>query len=122
MLGVKVIEAKNLKAADGDKSDPYCVLKVADNEKKTKVIDCTLNPIWNQTFYFDIKSYSTNELLIKIFDKDKLSKDDLLFQWIIPINKLQCGIVEDKWYDSLHLITHLMYLKDEYISKRCKSL
>ena len=109
MLVVKVIEEKNITAADGDTSDPYCVLKVAEMEKKTKIIDCTLNPIWNQIFFFDIKSYSTNELLIKIFDKDKLSKDDLLFQWIIPINKLQCGIVEDKWYDSLHLITHLMY-------------
>ena len=109
MLAVKVIEAHNLKAADGNTSDPYCVLKVAGIEKKTRVIDCTLNPIWKQTFYFDISSYSTNELLIKIFDKDKLSKDDLLYQITLPINKLQCGIVEDKWHGSLHLVTHLMY-------------
>ena len=60
MLGVKVIEAKNLKAPDGDTNDPYCVLKIANDEKKTKIIDCTLNPIWNQIFSFYIKIYSTN--------------------------------------------------------------
>ena len=109
MLAVKVVEAKNLIIADENSSDPYCVLKINGIEKKTRVIDCTLNPIWNQTFYFDISSYSTNELSIKIFDKDKLSKDDLLFQLTIPINKFQCGIVEDKWYSSIHLITHLVY-------------
>ena len=58
MLAVKVVEAKNLKIADGNSSDPYCVLKINGIEKKTRVIDCTLNPIWNQTFYFDISSYS----------------------------------------------------------------
>ena len=109
MLAVKVVEAKNLKKADENSSDPYCVLKINGIEKKTRVIDCTLNPIWNHTFYFDISSYSTNELSIKIFDKDKLSKDDLLFQLTIPINKFQCGIVEDKWYSSIHLITYLVY-------------
>ena len=108
MLAVKVVEASNLVKTDADSSDPYCVLKIAGIEKKTKVIDCTVNPIWNQTFYFDIPSYSTNELLIKVFDKDKLSKDDLLLQYILPINKMQCGLVEDKWHGSLHLITHLM--------------
>ena len=108
MLAVKVIEAHNLPIADKNSSDPYCVLKIAGTEKKTKVIDCTLNPIWNQTFYFELPSYSSNELLIKIFDKDKLSKDDLLFQYILPIKEIKCGIVEDKWYDSIHLITHLI--------------
>ena len=108
-LAIKVVEAKNLTAADkDDSSDPYCILRFNDNEKKTRVIDSTLNPVWNQYFYFNITSYSTNELSIKIFDKDKLSKDDLLYEKIIPLKNLKCGIVEDKWYDSLHLITHIM--------------
>ena len=108
MLAIKVVEAKNLKVADVNSSDPYCVLKLNGIEKKTRVIGSNLNPIWNQYFYFNISSYSTNELSIKIFDKDKLSKDDLLYEINIPIKTLQCGVVEDKWYSSLHLITHLV--------------
>ena len=108
MLAVKVVEAKNLKAADVNSSDPYCVLKLNGVEKKTRVIGSNLNPIWNQFFYFNITSFSTNELSIKIFDKDKLSKDDLLFELNIPINNLKYGEVEDKWYSSLHLITHIV--------------
>ena len=108
ILAVKVVEAINLKAADINTSDPYCILKLNNIEKKTRVIDSTLNPKWNQYFYFDITSFSTNELSIKIFDKDKLSKDDLLFELNIPIKNLKCGEVEDKWYSSLHLITHIM--------------
>ena len=104
MLAVKVVEAKYLKPVDRNNCDPYCVLNINGIKKKTRVIDCTINPIWNHTFYFDISSYSTNELSIKIFDKDKLSKDDLLFQLTIPVNKFQCGIVEDKWYSSIHLL------------------
>ena len=107
-LAIKVVEAKNLRAADINTSDPYCVLKFNGIEKKTKVIDSTLNPIWNQFFYFNITSFLSNELSIKIFDKDKLSKDDLLDEITIPIQNLQCGIVEDKWYGSLHLITHIL--------------
>ena len=108
LLAVKVVEAKNLKSADSNSSDPYCVLKLNGIEKKTRVIDCNLNPIWNQYFYFNISSFSTNELSIQIFDKDKLSKDDLLYELNIPIRNLQCGVVEDKWYSSLHLITHIV--------------
>ena len=108
MLAIKVVEAKNLKAAELNSSDPYCVLKLNGIEKKTKVICSNLNLIWNQYFYFFISSYSTNELSIKIFDKDKLSKDDLLYKINIPIKTLQYREVEDKWYSSLHLITHLV--------------
>ena len=108
MLGIKVVEAKNLKIGDFNSSDPYCIIKIAGVEKRTRVIDSNLNPVWNQTFYFDVTSYSTNELSFKIYDKDKLKKDDLLYELNIPIKKLPCGVVEDKWYDCVHLITHLM--------------
>ena len=108
MIAIKVVEAKNLRAADINTSDPYCILTMNGIEKRTRVIDSTLNPIWNQYFYFNITSFATNELSIKIFDKDKLSKDDLLDEVNIPIKYLKYGEVEDKWYNSLHLITHIM--------------
>ena len=82
--------------------------RISFREQKSIVIDSTLNPIWNQYFYFNISSFQTNELLIKIFDKDEFSKDDLLYKLIIPIKNLKYGIVEDKWYSSLHLITHIL--------------
>ena len=42
MLAVKVVEARNLKVADINTSDPYCVLKLNEIEQKTRVIDSNL--------------------------------------------------------------------------------
>jgi hypothetical protein len=41
--------------------------------------------------------------------KDKDKKDKLLHEATIPIKNFKCGITEDSWYDSFHLITHLIY-------------
>ena len=104
MLGVKVIEINNLNNIDS-KGGVYCSLKVAGTEKKTRVIRGTKTPKWNKTFYFNIPSYSTNELLLKIINR----RNDILSEINIPISYLKCGIVEEKWHNNIfHLITHLI--------------
>ena len=42
-------------------------------------------------------------------EKGKDKKDKLIHETKIPIKKFKCGIIEDSWYDSFHLITHLIY-------------
>eukprot|EP01043_Picozoa_sp_COSAG02_P003812 COSAG02_NODE_96_length_37408_cov_9.762604_8_plen_3626_part_00 len=72
--------ASQLNNADtffGGKSDPYAI--ISWNGKvlgKTKTIDNTLHPIWNEEFEFDVSEAGL--LRIEVYDHDVFFKDDLL--------------------------------------------
>jgi Ca2+-dependent lipid-binding protein len=77
-LSIKVKEAKGIPAADSNgKSDPYVVLTIGGQKKKTKIIHKTLEPKWYEDFRFDIDD-SQHVLRFEVFDHDKFSKDDSL--------------------------------------------
>ena len=84
-IHVRVIEAHNLHAADVDgKSDPYCVIRVNSDKKKkykTKVVNSSLDPTWNQDFDIPYQS-EDDKLLIVIYDHDKVGKDDKICEEI----------------------------------------
>lgn len=93
-LTIRVIHAKDLKAADGKTSDPYCTVNLPDNkELKTSTINKTINPIWNETFQAVIK-VPTEKIKkpIKFVLKDNdILKDDMLgmvdVDWKICVEK-----------------------------------
>ncbi|OHT00693.1 hypothetical protein TRFO_32557 [Tritrichomonas foetus] len=100
-LHVKVCEAHDLIAADiGGKSDPYCKLKLKsfgkkDKALKTKTIKETLDPVWNQEFDLTSKSPADDVLLISVYDKDKLGKDDKIADEIeLPLSNYPLGEVK----------------------------
>lgn len=72
--------ASGLNNADtffGGKSDPYAI--ISWNGKvlgKTKTLDNTLHPIWNEEFEFDVAEEGL--LRIEVYDHDVFFKDDLL--------------------------------------------
>ena len=84
-------------------SDPYVVIKIGPSDatfdEKTVVLTTdvkykTLNPEWNARFEVSTDDLSTTdavlELEIRIFDKDQMSKDDLLGEIRIPITQRNC--------------------------------
>jgi hypothetical protein len=84
-LSIDVLRATNLRAADvGGTSDPYCKLLFgAERVGKTKAINYTLEPVWNEHFVLTIPSQLSavgplSFLTMEIWDKDSLSADDLL--------------------------------------------
>lgn len=107
-----VEKAVDLAAMDKNgKSDPYAVITSTFNKQrfKTKVCKKTLNPMWNETFdlyvdlsstftYLSYVSQPTGEVHIRLWDKDRWSKDDFLGEVILPVSSLADGQAVDKFY------------------------
>jgi len=99
-LIVKVIEARNVAPMDrSGTSDPYCRLKCNFNKQrfKTKVIDKTLNPRWDETFKFFAPYPIEGQLKLKMWDKDKWKRNDFLGDIEIDVAKFADGKSSDMW-------------------------
>jgi len=119
VLNFKIVEAKNLIAADLDgKSDPYCKFSYGDSFGQTGTIKNTLSPRWDYTNRVDVKP-TDNVITFEIYDDD-IGKDDCIGKVIFKISSLILGNVTDKWYPltdkkdkkgkrsgELHVILHL---------------
>ena len=105
---ITIVEAIGLLPKDNNGlSDPYCLVQVGRNVKKTSTKKKMLNPVWHETF--DFKADSARESIkIRIWDedddlrsrlKDKLLResDDFLGQVIIDIRSIAGNT--DSWYD-----------------------
>ncbi|KAJ3028267.1 hypothetical protein HDV00_010538 [Rhizophlyctis rosea] len=81
LLYVKIIRANNLQACDWTTSDPYVILSHEGNELyRTRVIDRTLDPVWNETFEIGLPdSLPDNQSFLDliVMDKDTIGSDDL---------------------------------------------
>ncbi|KAI8982459.1 C2 domain-containing protein [Mycotypha africana] len=78
-LNVTVIEGRNLKDQDlVGKNDPWVELWVDEKyPQRTRVIDNTNNPVWNQTFTFQLEASRKDKLHLKVLDKDKIGNDTI---------------------------------------------
>ncbi|KAG8381738.1 hypothetical protein BUALT_Bualt05G0003800 [Buddleja alternifolia] len=80
VLSVTVISAENLPVTDlMGKSDPFVVLimKKSEQKKKTRVLNDTLNPVWNQTFDFVVEDGLHELLIVEVYDHDMFGKDKM---------------------------------------------
>lgn len=86
---ITVLEGRHLAAMDkSGTSDPYVTLKTTFNKQsfKTKIIKKTLEPKWNESFAF-FTSKAEGSILIKLFDHDRVYKDELMGEVTIPIDQ-----------------------------------
>ncbi|KAM6937406.1 synaptotagmin-7 isoform 4-T4 [Xenentodon cancila] len=85
-ITVNIIKARNLKAMDiGGTSDPYVKVWLMHKDKriekkKTVVMKRCLNPIFNESFPFDVPAHVLREttIVITVMDKDRLSRNDVI--------------------------------------------
>uniref|UniRef100_A0A8C6CTL3 E3 ubiquitin-protein ligase n=1 Tax=Moschus moschiferus TaxID=68415 RepID=A0A8C6CTL3_MOSMO len=78
ILRVKVVSGIDLAKKDiFGASDPYVKLSLY----------VTLNPKWNEEFYFRVNP-SNHRLLFEVFDENRLTRDDFLGQVDIPLSHL----------------------------------
>ncbi|ELR18265.1 C2 domain containing protein [Acanthamoeba castellanii str. Neff] len=102
---------KNLVSADSNGySDPYVVIAVAGEEKKnfkkTATIKKTLNPVWNESFEFELGSTPTHrQVTFHVYDWDMLSSDDSLGNISLPVDDLYIGVEKQEWH-TLYNVDH----------------
>ncbi|OBZ87144.1 Synaptotagmin-5 [Choanephora cucurbitarum] len=80
LLTVNVIEARNLHKEDlGGHNDPYVELWLdEDYKQRSDEVKNTENPVWNQTFTFNIEEGSSkHKLYLKVLDKDIAGHDKI---------------------------------------------
>ena len=118
-LHVRVVEATNIAKMDLVKSDPFCIVSVPESNstQRTRVIQNSLTPKWNEVFHFSISNPSSATLHIEMKDEDVI-KDDKMATLSIQVCSLPPGQVVDQWYNmtpasgvkkggNLHLVLHL---------------
>uniref|UniRef100_A0A1D1XKJ4 Extended synaptotagmin-3 n=1 Tax=Anthurium amnicola TaxID=1678845 RepID=A0A1D1XKJ4_9ARAE len=78
VLSVTVLSAEDLPAMDLlGKADPYVVIqmKKTETKNKTRVVNDSLNPAWNQTFDFVVEDGLHDMLILEVWDHDTFGKD-----------------------------------------------
>jgi len=96
-LKIKIIEGIDLKQEDWiGKSDPYVIARIGRRIFKTKIVPKELNPKWDEQFRF-LCYYPVNEDLdLKVWDWDRLKKDDFLGEATIDLSRLKINEVLDE--------------------------
>ncbi|XP_066540780.1 E3 ubiquitin-protein ligase NEDD4 isoform X2 [Hoplias malabaricus] len=94
ILRVKVIAGIGLAKKDIlGASDPYTRLTLYDpvngelTSLQTKTIKKTLDPKWNEEFFFRVHPRK-HRLLLEVFDENRLTRDDFLGQVDVPLHQI----------------------------------
>lgn len=108
-LVVKILRALDLPAKDANGfSDPYVKMYLLPDRKKkfqTKVHRKTLNPVFNETFSFNVPfaELPSRKLHFSVYDFDRFSRHDLIGQVVLD-NLLEMAERDDEapiWRDIL---------------------
>jgi len=96
-VGVVEVELQagfNLKPADRNGfSDPYVIFSLGNKTKKSSTIRKSLNPQWHEKFEFEgvLRDLTSDKLLLQVFDKDTIGRDELLGQAEVDLLELRAS-------------------------------
>ena len=97
-LLVQVVGAKNLAPKGvGGTSNPYIRLHLGKRKKKTKTINKTLFPTFNDLFEFKLKNDDPDELVLVLWHRDMLNSV-FMGRVVIPYEELEPNYLYDGWY------------------------
>ena len=103
ILYITVVRARDLLAADSNgMSDPFIKLHTGNTKEhaqKTDVMKKTLNPVWNETFTFNLdRKQRQDDMTFECFDYDLLSSNDSLGSFDLPLDSLLHNQECVQWY------------------------
>ncbi|NXJ03836.1 SYT1 protein, partial [Odontophorus gujanensis] len=104
-LKVGVKQAADLKAMDnGGTSDPYVIVYLTSDMRKkyeTKVYRKTLNPVFNESFTFQVSQTEMSEatLVMQIYDFNRFAKHDIIGEVRLPLASVSLQHIIEQWSD-----------------------
>lgn len=76
-LKIGLIRAQHLPKMDATGcADPYVTFDIHGKKQRSKIIQNTLNPEWNEEFVFEVDADHNTKLTLKLWDSDRASEDD----------------------------------------------
>lgn len=106
-----LFQGKDLPAKDlSGTSDPYVRVTLLPDKKhrlETKIKRRTLNPRWNETFYFEgfpIQKLQSRVLHLHVFDYDRFSRDDSIGEVFLPL----CQVSEKRAISCLSCLSSVI--------------
>ena len=76
--------------------NPVVNLKINENKKQWSIASKTLNPVWNETYFFNVRDPSMS-LTVSI-EYNELVKNTFVGQTVISLRPLQNKSVSRQWY------------------------
>ncbi|NXK64576.1 SYT1 protein, partial [Sylvietta virens] len=123
-LKVGVKRAVELKAMDsGGTSDPYVIVYLTSDMKKryeTKVYRKTLNPVFNESFTFQVPQAKVSEstLVMQVYDFNRFSKHDIIGEVRLHLASVDLQHVIEQWSD----LAVASKVEEEHLGEICFSL
>merc|ERR1719234_1691093 len=78
-IKLRAVGARKLKKSGMfGKADPYVTISYGELKFKSNIVKNNLNPEWNFDNIFTISDNISNEILLEVYDKDTVSKDDFM--------------------------------------------
>lgn len=104
VLNVSIHEARDLPGMDlNGLSDPYVNVYMLNNKNfqtfRTKIHKRTLNPVFNETFSYQISyvELAKQTLILSVYDYDKLSRHDEIGQLTLPMDSIDLTQRQVNW-------------------------
>ncbi|KAI8078252.1 C2 domain-containing protein [Gilbertella persicaria] len=98
ILQVTVIEARDLHDEDlVGQNDAFVELYLdKDYKQRTSVVDNSNNPVWNETFTFNLEEGRHHKLYLNVIDKDLVGSDDI-GEGKLELEEVFNGTPTDTW-------------------------
>merc|ERR1711962_498202 len=87
-IKMNVLRGRNLEKQTFGKPDPYVIISYGEQVEKSKIVQGNLNPEWNLEKIFSVTKNSPKEILLEVYDKDKVTKDDFMGRTSILISDI----------------------------------
>ncbi|XP_075687133.1 extended synaptotagmin-3 [Rhinoderma darwinii] len=122
VLRVYLLEAEHLIPKDNylkgiikGKSDPYAVMRVGNQNFKSRTIKENLDPRWNEMYEFVIHEVPGQDLEVDLYDEDP-DKDDFLGSLVIGLEHVMKDRMVDEWFPLSDVVSGSVHLKLEWFS------
>ncbi|KAL1272374.1 hypothetical protein QQF64_028236 [Cirrhinus molitorella] len=96
-------------------SDPYAILRVGPQTFKSRHLDNTLSPKWDEMYEVIVHEVPGQELEVEVFDKDP-DHDDFLGRTKLDLGIVKKSKIVDEWFTLKDTSTGRVHLKLEWLT------